>query len=266
MEAAIRFCKVGVRRRICGPACQGGRGRRACGAACGAQVGAGVNARCSYVPGRLSAQLPRFCFHCGVVRDVMYNQPAPALRHSRRVAAAVPVLPRLWCLDATLKTMMLWLIFALMTAAAVLPCCGRSGASRPRRAAAAIGSSIADQLQEIDRDRAAGMIGAAEAEVGAGRDFAPAARCGGCRSCGAGCTGGARNWPSGIAAAAIAAAIVSARDRAGLLSEARLAGNSEQSAFARVETPIGRAIDREPCRPGRGASCAAIPMTARAGR
>jgi cytochrome c-type biogenesis protein CcmH len=60
--------------------------------------------------------------------------------------------------------MMLWIIFAVMTAAAVFAVLWPLG----RRPAAAGGGSdravYQDQLQEIDRDRAAGLIGEAEAE------------------------------------------------------------------------------------------------------
>src|SRR5271170_199291 len=59
--------------------------------------------------------------------------------------------------------MMLWIIFAVMTAAAVFAVLRPLG----RRPAAAGGGSdravYQDQLQEIDRDRAAGLIGEAEA-------------------------------------------------------------------------------------------------------
>ncbi len=61
--------------------------------------------------------------------------------------------------------MILWVIFALMTAAAILAVVRPLGRSRP---AAAGGSDLAvykDQLQEIDSDRANGLIGDAEAEA-----------------------------------------------------------------------------------------------------
>src|SRR5271170_6207231 len=61
--------------------------------------------------------------------------------------------------------MMLWIIFAVMTAAAVFAVLWPLG----RRPVAAGGGSdvvvYKDQLQEIDRDRAAGLIGEAEAEA-----------------------------------------------------------------------------------------------------
>src|SRR6185295_16807043 len=61
--------------------------------------------------------------------------------------------------------MMLWLLFALMTAAAMLAVLwplGRSAAARRS------GSDVAvyrDQIDEVARDRAAGLIGEAEAEA-----------------------------------------------------------------------------------------------------
>lgn len=61
--------------------------------------------------------------------------------------------------------MILWSIFALMTAAAIFAVLWPLGRS-PRNAGG--GSDVAvykDQLQEIDRDRAAGLIGEAEAEA-----------------------------------------------------------------------------------------------------
>src|SRR5512141_1573931 len=60
--------------------------------------------------------------------------------------------------------MTLWLVFALMTAAAIFAVLWPLS----RRSAAPGGSDIAvyrDQLDEIARDRAAGLIGEAEAEA-----------------------------------------------------------------------------------------------------
>jgi cytochrome c-type biogenesis protein CcmH len=60
--------------------------------------------------------------------------------------------------------MILWLIFAAMTATAMLAVL----LPLRRRAPARSGSDVAvyrDQLEEIDRDRAAGLVGAAEAEA-----------------------------------------------------------------------------------------------------
>src|SRR5689334_16059156 len=62
-------------------------------------------------------------------------------------------------------TMILWVIFALMTAAAILAVVRPLGRVRP---ASVGGSDLAvykDQLKEIDSDRASGLIGDAEAEA-----------------------------------------------------------------------------------------------------
>jgi cytochrome c-type biogenesis protein CcmH len=60
--------------------------------------------------------------------------------------------------------MMLWLIFALMTAAAILAVLWPL--SRPARLQADTGAAVyRDQLDEIERDRAAGLIAAAEAQA-----------------------------------------------------------------------------------------------------
>jgi len=64
-----------------------------------------------------------------------------------------------------MTTMILWCIFALMTAAAIFAVAWPLG-RRPRKIVG--GSDLVvykDQLQEIDRDRAAGLIGEAEAET-----------------------------------------------------------------------------------------------------
>jgi cytochrome c-type biogenesis protein CcmH len=64
-----------------------------------------------------------------------------------------------------MATMILWIIFALMTAAAIFAVLWPLG-RKPR--APSGGSDLLvykDQLQEIDRDRAAGLIGEAEAEA-----------------------------------------------------------------------------------------------------
>src|SRR5271170_7737739 len=64
-----------------------------------------------------------------------------------------------------MMTMILWCIFALMTAAAI--CAVAWPLGRPLRKIDG-GSDLVvykDQLQEIDRDRAAGLIGEAEAET-----------------------------------------------------------------------------------------------------
>lgn len=64
-----------------------------------------------------------------------------------------------------MATMILWCIFALMTAAAILAVLWPLGRKKP---AAGGGTDLVvykDQLLEIDRDRAAGLIGDAEAEA-----------------------------------------------------------------------------------------------------
>lgn len=64
-----------------------------------------------------------------------------------------------------MATMILWCIFALMTAAAILAVLWPFGRKKP---AAGGGTDLVvykDQLLEIDRDRAAGLIGDAEAEA-----------------------------------------------------------------------------------------------------
>jgi len=64
-----------------------------------------------------------------------------------------------------MATMILWVIFALMTAAAIFAVVWPLG--RASRASAG-GSDLAvykDQLKEIDSDRACGLIGEAEAEA-----------------------------------------------------------------------------------------------------
>ena len=60
--------------------------------------------------------------------------------------------------------MTLWLVFALMTAAAIFAVLWPLSRRTPLRR----GSDIAvyrDQLEEVSRDRAAGLIGEAEAEA-----------------------------------------------------------------------------------------------------
>ena len=61
--------------------------------------------------------------------------------------------------------MILWSIFALMTAAAIFAVLWPLGRSAPRIGGASDVAVYKDQLQEIDRDRAGGLIGEAEAEA-----------------------------------------------------------------------------------------------------
>jgi cytochrome c-type biogenesis protein CcmH len=63
-----------------------------------------------------------------------------------------------------MMTMILWFIFALMTAAAIFAVLWPLG-REPRKVGGSDLVVYKDQLQEIDRDRAAGLIGEAEAET-----------------------------------------------------------------------------------------------------
>src|SRR5215470_3135799 len=60
--------------------------------------------------------------------------------------------------------MTLWIIFALMTAAAVIAVLWPLGRKPTDPAGGSDRLIYQDQLEEIDRDRATGLIGAAEAE------------------------------------------------------------------------------------------------------
>src|SRR5215469_4360931 len=62
-------------------------------------------------------------------------------------------------------TMILWVIFALMTAAAILAVVRPLGRSRPSSVGGSDLAVYKDQLKEIDSDRASGLIGDAEAEA-----------------------------------------------------------------------------------------------------
>ena len=75
--------------------------------------------------------------------------------------------------------MMLWLVMALMTAAAIFAVLWPLSRRAPLRA----GSDVAvyrDQLEEIERDRAGGLIGEARGRSRARRSVAPADRGGRC--------------------------------------------------------------------------------------
>ncbi|HEY3794983.1 MAG TPA: c-type cytochrome biogenesis protein CcmI, partial [Bradyrhizobium sp.] len=61
--------------------------------------------------------------------------------------------------------MTLWFVFALMTAAAIFAVLWPLGQSGRGRSDASEAAVYKDQLSEIDRDLAAGLIGAAEAEA-----------------------------------------------------------------------------------------------------
>jgi cytochrome c-type biogenesis protein CcmH len=61
--------------------------------------------------------------------------------------------------------MLLWFIFALMTAAAIVAVLWPLGREKPAPSGGSDVVVYKDQLEEIDRDRAAGLIGEAEAEA-----------------------------------------------------------------------------------------------------
>jgi cytochrome c-type biogenesis protein CcmH len=134
--------------------------------------------------------------------------------------------------------MMLWLIFALMTvaaASAVLwplgrnPRAGRGGSDR---------LVYQDQLLEIERDRAAGLIGGAEAEsarVEISRRLLAAADV----ENAAPNTPSAQQFASRHRAAAIAAAILLPAIGLGFYLKLGSPEIPSQSAFARVNTPVG---------------------------
>src|SRR4051812_710075 len=63
------------------------------------------------------------------------------------------------------QSMTLWFILALMTVAAVFAVLWPLSRRRPAATAAADVAVYRDQLDELERDRAAGLIGAAEAEA-----------------------------------------------------------------------------------------------------
>ena len=62
-------------------------------------------------------------------------------------------------------TMVLWVIFALMTAAAIFAVLWPLGRGRRGLGGGSDLLVYKDQLKEIDRDRASGLIGEAEAEA-----------------------------------------------------------------------------------------------------
>jgi len=137
-----------------------------------------------------------------------------------------------------MATMILWVIFALMTAAAIFAVLWPLG----RTARASGGGSdllvYKDQLQEIDRDRAAGLIGEAEAEAArlevsrrllAAADTQPAAA-------------SAAAAPRSLhrrRAAAIAALVILPFGPPGLYVALGSPNIPGDSAFARVDTPNG---------------------------
>ncbi len=151
-----------------------------------------------------------------------------------------------------MATMILWVIFALMTAAAIFAVVWPLGRA-PQ--ASAGGSDLAvykDQLKEIDSDRASGLIGEAEAEAARleiSRRLLAAA-----------------DAPSGVSVAAAGSSKVERRRVAAVAALAVLTlgplgfyialGSPNipgEPAFARVTTPKGHEFDRKSCQPGRGA-------------
>jgi cytochrome c-type biogenesis protein CcmH len=135
-------------------------------------------------------------------------------------------------------TMILWVIFALMTAAAILAVVRPLGRSRP---ASAGGSDLAvykDQLKEIDSDRASGLIGDAEAEAArleiSRRLLAAAEAPGGA---GAGATGAPGRGRKTLAAAAALAVLTLVP--LGLYIALGAPNIPGEPAFARVTTPKG---------------------------
>ena len=143
--------------------------------------------------------------------------------------------------------------------------CGRSGA-RPRKLGG--GSDLVvykDQLQEIDRDRAAGLIGEAEAEAArlevsrrllAAADTQPP-------------SAAVKSSPPMLRrrrAAVIAALIILPFGAPSLYVALGSPNIPWEPAFARVNTPPGPPVDRKPRQQSRSAPCAAIPMMAPAGK
>ena len=90
-------------------------------------------------------------------------------------------------------------------------------------------------MEEIDRDRAAGLIGEAEAEVGARRDIAPAVGRGGRRGAGSAAPASrSRCWHRRVAA--VAAIVVVPAVALGFYLKLGSPDVPDQSAFARVNT------------------------------
>ena len=123
--------------------------------------------------------------------------------------------------------MTLWFVLALMTAAAIFAVLWPLGAAHAARARGSDVAVYRDQLDEIERDRAAGLIGEARGRGRARRSVAPAARGGRCRSAAA-----AAAWPATAppARAAVAALDPAAARRGASLSRARLAGAAGPAA------------------------------------
>jgi cytochrome c-type biogenesis protein CcmH len=134
--------------------------------------------------------------------------------------------------------MMLWLIFALMTVAAVFAVwwpLGRKGKSRSGGSDRLV---YQDQLLEIERDRAAGLIGGAEAEsarVEISRRLLAAADA----ENSAAAPSSAAQFALRHRAAAVACAILLPAIGLGFYLWRGSPDIPSQSAFARVDTPLG---------------------------
>jgi cytochrome c-type biogenesis protein CcmH len=137
-----------------------------------------------------------------------------------------------------MATMVLWIIFALMTAAAIFAVLWPLGRAAPARGGGSDVLVYKDQLKEIDSDRASGLIGEAEAEAArlevsrrlldAGESLqrqAPAA---------------AVPKPSRRVAAALASLVVLVLGPLGLYLALGSPDLPGEPAFARVATPTGR--------------------------
>ncbi len=117
--------------------------------------------------------------------------------------------------------MTLWFVFALMTAAAIFAVLWPLGAARATRRAGSDVAVYRDQLDEIERDRAAGLIGEARSGGRAGRGVAPADR--GRGRGGAAASAAGRGATFRRRAAAVAALVALPAIGAALYLDARLA-------------------------------------------
>ncbi len=134
--------------------------------------------------------------------------------------------------------MMLWLIFALMTVAAVCAVLWPFGRKRNVTGGGSDRLVYQDQLLEIERDRAAGLIGVAEAEsarVEISRRLLAAADA----ESSAQAAPSAQQFAFRHRAAAVVAAILLPAVGLGLYATLGSPDIPSQSAFARVDTPIG---------------------------
>jgi cytochrome c-type biogenesis protein CcmH len=134
--------------------------------------------------------------------------------------------------------MMLWLIFALMTVAAVCAVLWPFGRKRNVTGGGSDRLVYQDQLLEIERDRAAGLIGVAEAEsarVEISRRLLAAADA----ESSAQAAPSAQQFAFRHRAAAVAAAVLLPAVGLGLYATLGSPDIPSQSAFARVDTPIG---------------------------